>query len=275
MMRARKRFGAIGVNILAWVISIVLITPLLLILFNSLKTGAESAYMSLSLPTSPQWGNFLVVIQKGKLAITFLNSALYSGFSVLLTTMLASMTAYVLSRNRRKLHNFIYFFIVLGITMPINFVTLMRVMQILHLLNNRLGVVLLYAAIQMPFNVFLIYSFVGRIPRDIDEAGIIDGCSPMRLYTAVILPLLTPVLVTVMVLTFLNTWNEFVLPLYILGNSGKWPMTLAVYNFFGMYFRDWNLVCADIVLTSLPVVLVYLAGQKYIVSGMTAGAVKG
>ena len=84
-----------------------------------------------------------------------------------------------------------------------------------------------------------------------------------------------PVLVTVMVLTFLNTWNEYILPLYFLGSSDKWPMTLAVYNFFGMYFRDWNLVCADIVLTSLPVVIVYLLGQKYIVSGMTAGAVKG
>jgi raffinose/stachyose/melibiose transport system permease protein len=83
------------------------------------------------------------------------------------------------------------------------------------------------------------------------------------------------VLVTVMVLTFLNTWNEYVLPLYYLSKTDYWPMTEAVYNFFGMYFRDWNLICADIVLTSLPVIIVYLLGQKYIVSGMTAGAVKG
>jgi len=84
-----------------------------------------------------------------------------------------------------------------------------------------------------------------------------------------------PVLVTVMVLTFLNTWNEFVMPLYFLGSSAKWPMTLAVYNFFSMYATDWNLVCADIVLTCLPVVAVYLLGQWFIVAGMTAGAVKG
>ena len=142
-------------------------------------------------------------------------------------------------------------------------------------MNTRTGIVLLYTATQVPFNVFLIHSFVSKIPQEIDEAAIIDGATPLGLFVRVVLPLLKPVLVTVMVLTFLNTWNEFVMPLYFLGNSNKWPMTLAVYNFFGMYFKDWNLVCADIVLTSAPVILVYLLGQKYIVAGMTAGAIKG
>jgi ABC-type glycerol-3-phosphate transport system permease component len=111
--------------------------------------------------------------------------------------------------------------------------------------------------------------------KDLKEAAVIDGASPFGLFFRIVMPLMKPVLVTVMVLTFLNTWNEFVMPLYFLGSTDKWPMTLAVYNFFGMYFKDWNLVCADIVLTSLPVIVVYLLGQKYIVSGMTAGAVKG
>ena len=274
-MKLKKTIGILGVNLLVWSVSLVLLMPLLLILFNAFKTKQEAAAMSLAFPALPQWNNFSLVIQKGKLITTFFNSMLYSTFSVLLTTILASMAAYVLSRNRRKLHNFLYFFIVLGITMPINFVTLVKVMQTLRLINNQAGVVLLYTAIQIPFNVFLIYSFIGKIPCDIDEAGVIDGCAPMHLFIMVILPLLKPVLITVMVLTFLNTWNEFILPLYLVGSSSKWPMTLAVYNFFGMYFKDWNLVCADIVLTSLPVILVYLAGQKYIVSGMTAGAVKG
>jgi len=274
-MNKRKKIDIIGANIAAWGVSVILIMPLLLILLNAFKTSSEAAVMSLAFPASPQLRNFTVVIQKGKLMTTFFNSVMYSILSVLLTTILASMAAYVLSRNRNKLHRFLYLFIVMGITMPINFVTLIKVVKILHLINTRAGIILLYAANQMPFNVFLIYSFLGKIPHDIDEAGIIDGCSPWSLYISVVFPLLMPVLITVMVLTFLNTWNEFILPLYMLGSSTKWPMTLAVYNFFGMYFKDWNLVCADIVLTSLPVILVYLAGQKYIVSGMTAGAVKG
>ncbi|MEA4914714.1 MAG: carbohydrate ABC transporter permease [Christensenella sp.] len=274
-MKTRKRLLSIGVNVLAWVLSIILITPLVLIVINSLKTSQAAAEMSLRLPDTIQLENFKVVIERGKLGITFLNSLTYSTFSVLLCTLTSAMAAFVLSRNRSKANKIIYFIIVLGMAMPINFIALMKVMQSLDIINKRIGIILLYAAIQTPFNVFLIYSFVGKIPREIDEAAIIDGCSPTQLFFSIIIPLIKPVLVTVMVLTFLNTWNEYILPLYFLGSSDKWPMTLAVYNFFGMYFRDWNLVCADIVLTSLPVVIVYLLGQKYIVSGMTAGAVKG
>ncbi|MDD3920945.1 MAG: carbohydrate ABC transporter permease [Eubacteriales bacterium] len=274
-MKTKKRWQVLLANIAAWIISIVLLTPLILILFNAMKDSAAASEMSLQLPQTIQWDNFSTVIEKGKLGTAFLNSLLYSVGSVALTTLLAALAAYSLSRRRSKLHNFLYFYLVLGITMPVNFVALMRVMQFFQLNNSRIGIILLYSAIQLPFNIFLIYSFIGKIPQDIDEAGIIDGCSPLRLFFSVIVPLLKPVLVTVMVLTFLNTWNEFVMPLYFLGESTKWPMTLAVYNFFGMYFKDWNLVCADIVLTSLPVILVYLFGQKYIVSGMTAGAVKG
>lgn len=274
-MRIRRQWRTVGVNALAWVLSLILIAPLALILVNSFKDSVAASDMNLALTSTPQWSNYSVVIEKGKLGVTFLNSVLYSVGSVLLCTLLSSMAAYVMSRNGRKLHRFLYLFIVLGIAMPINFVTLMRVMQFVRLINTRTGIVLLYTATQIPFNVFLIHSFVSKIPDEIDEAATIDGASPLGLFVRVVLPLLKPVLVTVMVLTFLNTWNEFVMPLYFLGSSTKWPMTLAVYNFFGMYFKDWNLVCADIVLTSAPVILVYLLGQKYIVAGMTAGAIKG
>ena len=274
-MKNRRKLQTLGVNALAWVLSLILITPLLLILVNSFKDSVAASDMNLALTANPQWSNYSVVIEKGKLGTTFLNSLIYSVGSVVLCTLVSSIAAYVMSRNARKLHRFLYLFIVLGIAMPINFVTLMKVMQFVRLMNTRTGIVLLYTATQVPFNVFLIHSFVSKIPQEIDEAAIIDGATPLGLFVRVVLPLLKPVLVTVMVLTFLNTWNEFVMPLYFLGNSNKWPMTLAVYNFFGMYFKDWNLVCADIVLTSAPVILVYLLGQKYIVAGMTAGAIKG
>jgi len=185
------------------------------------------------------------------------------------------MAAFVLSRNRTRLNKLLYFFLVMGITLPVNYVALVKVMMFLNLNNTRIGIVLLYAAMQMPFSVFLIYGFVSNIPVELDEAGIIDGCGSFRLFITIIFPLLKPAVSTVIVLTFLNTWNEFISPLYFLGSSTKWPMTLSVYNFFGMFFKDWNLVCADIVMTSIPVLLIYLLGQKYIVSGMTVGAVKG
>ncbi|MDR2940149.1 MAG: carbohydrate ABC transporter permease [Clostridiales bacterium] len=263
-------------NLAAWVISLISAAPFLLILFNSLKTSLSASDMNLSLPGLPlQWGNFLEVIEKGKLVGSFINSCIYTFGSVALCCFLSSLAAYVLARNHTKFTRAIYLFIVLGITMPINYVALTRVMIFLNLNDTQLGIVLLYTAMQIPFSIFLIYGFVLKIPVELDEAGIIDGCSPIRLFVAIIFPLLKPAIATTVVLTFLNNWNEFISPLYFLSSSTKWPMTLSVYNFFGMYFKDWNMVCADIVMTSIPVVLIYLFGQKYIVSGMTAGAVKG
>lgn len=275
-MKMKKMADKICINVIAWVLSLICLIPFLLILFNSFKDKNAASDMSLSLPTWPlPWENFSTVISKGKLLTSFLNSLTYSLGSVIICCVLAVMAAYVLSRNATRLNKALFMYIVLGITLPINYVALTKVMLFLHLNNTKLGIILLYAAMQMPFTVFLTHGFVARIPMELDEAAIIDGCGPVRLFFCIILPLLKPVLATAVVLTFLNTWNEFVSPLYFLGSSEKWPMTLSVYNFFGMYFKDWNLVCADILLTSLPVLLVYLFGQKYIVSGMTAGAVKG
>lgn len=275
-MRIKKTLQNIFSNGIAWVITIISLIPLVLILFNALKTSKAASDMNLKLPTFPiPVENFSTVIERGKLATSFINSCVYSIGSVILCAILAAAASYVLCRNKTKLNRIIYMFIILGITMPINYVALMKVMSALHLMNSMLGIVLLYTAMQIPFSVFLLHGFVARIPVELDEAAVIDGCSPIRIFIYIIFPLLKPALATVVVLTFLNTWNEFVSPLYFLSSSSKWPMTLSVYNFFGMYFKDWNLVCSDIMLTSLPVIVVYLLGQKYIVSGMTAGAVKG
>lgn len=272
----QKTVKALVSNLIAWIISIVSLVPILLILFNSLKTSLKASDMNLSLPAFPfQWSNFSLVVAKGKLLVSFFNSCTYTAGSVIICCFFASLAAYVLSRNRTGLNKLLYLFIVLGITMPVNYVALTKVMIFLHLNNTRLGIILLYAAMQLPFSVFIIYSFVAKIPVELDEAGIIDGCGPFRLFVSIVNPLLKPAVSTVIVLTFLNNWNEFTSPLYFLSSSTKWPMTLSVYNFFGMYFKDWNLVCADIVLTSIPVIVIYLLGQKYIVSGMTSGAVKG
>lgn len=275
-MKIKKTLQNIITNILAWIFSAICLIPLLLILFNSMKDKKAAAEMNLHLPNLPiQLQNYMVVIEKGKLAQSFLNSLLYSTGSVILCVLLASLAAYVLSRNQSKLNKFLYMYLVMGIALPINYVALTKVLMALHLNNTRIGIILLYTAMQLPFMTFLIHGFVAKIPTELDEAAVIDGCGPTRLFFTIILPLLKPAIATAVVLTFLNTWNEFVSPLYFLNSSDMWPMTLSVYNFFGMYFKDWNLVCADILLTSLPVILVYLLGQKYIVAGMTTGAVKG
>ncbi|MEW6402548.1 MAG: carbohydrate ABC transporter permease, partial [Chloroflexota bacterium] len=226
-------------------------------------------------PTNIHFENYSTVIEQGKLGTAFTNSLLYATGATILVVIFSSAAAFVLSRNRSRRNRFLYFFITLGLAMPINYVTLTKVMQATFLINTIAGIIILYAATKIPFAVFLTYAFIESIPREIDEAAIIDGCNPFTLFSTIIFPLLTPAWVTTAILSFLDFWSEFILPLYFLQSSAKWPMTLAVYNFFGRFESSWNLVAADIVLTILPVIAVYLIGQRYIISGMTSGAVKG
>jgi raffinose/stachyose/melibiose transport system permease protein len=270
-----KRLLSLLRNGFAWALSLFMFVPMVLMLLNSLKSKIQANTMSMSLPKELHWSNYSIVIEQGKLLSSFMNSMIYAVGSTILGLLLSSVAAYIFARNRTKLNKALYFFLILGIAMPVNFVTLTKVMQVTNLINTQLGIVILLAVTSIPFSVFLIYGFIGSVPRELDEAGIVDGCSPIRLFGYIVLPLLTPVLVTVAILNFMGSWNDFVLPLYYLNSSDKWPMTLAVYNFFGQFSVSWNLVSADIVLTTLPVIIIYLLGQKYIISGMTSGSVKG
>jgi raffinose/stachyose/melibiose transport system permease protein len=262
-------------NVLAILISLVMFVPVYLLFVNSLKDEIQSRAMGVEPPTSIHLENYLTVIEQGKLGVAFANSMFYATGATIIVVILSTAAAFVLSRNRSPRNRFLYIFITLGIAMPINYVTLTKVMQGTALINTVVGIIILYAATKIPFGVFLTYAFVESIPKEIDEAAIIDGCSPAALFFTIIFPLLTPAWVTTAILSFLDFWSEFILPLYFLQSSTKWPMTLAVYNFFGMFEARWNLVSADIVLTILPVIAVYLMGQRYIISGMTTGAVKG
>ncbi len=262
-------------NALAWFASLLVIVPVLLIILNAFKGDGEALTMTMELPKTWNWSNFATVIEKGKLVGSFFNSLLYAGTSTVLTVILASLAAYVFSRRRSKKISILYMYVVLGMVIPVNYVTLTKIMQITHLVNTAPGIILLYTAMQIPFSVFLIFGFVSKIPVELDEAAILDGCTPIQLFMRVVLPMLKPAVITSGVLCFLNTWNEFIMPLYFLHSSEKWPMTLAIYNFFGQYEMSWNLICADVILTCLPVVILYITCQKYIVGGQTEGAVKG
>ncbi len=262
-------------NILSVVISLIVLIPLVVLFVNSFKTSAEANQMTLSLPETWMFENYATVIEQGKLVTSFFNGLLYATGSVVVIVIVVSLAAFVISRNMKGANRFLYYFIISGIAMPINNVSLMKVMQAFHLVNTRFGIILLYAAINIPLSLFLAYGFVETIPREIDEAAVIDGCTPWQLFTRIIAPLLKPIVSTLFVLDFMAVWNDFTMPLYYLNNSAKWPMTLAVYNFFGAFQNSWNLVAADIMLTLLPVLIVFIVGQKYIVGGVSAGSVKG
>jgi len=272
-MRTKKR-TIILKTILAWILSLIIIAPVLVVIFSSLKSTQEAAHMNLSLPSAIKWENFAEAIKRGGLVKSFFNSLLISSFSAAISLYSSAMAAFVMARRQSKLNKTIFNFIFLGLIAPLNYVATIKFFQILGLYNSYIGIILLNASLGIPFAVFVYYGFMSSIPKELDEAAIIDGCSSLTLFFKVIFPLLKPVTMTVLVLNFMGAWNDFISPLYLLSSSKKWPMVMSIYNFFGSHFNEWNMICAVIVLSVIPIMVLYIAGQNYIVSGMTSGAVK-
>lgn len=219
-------------------------------------------------------GTHFVGLQNFAEIFTSDNSFAYALIATTLGVVLCSMAAFVMCRKRTKLNVFLYYFVLCGLFFPVNYVTLVRVLSTLHLNDTRVGIIMVFTSAMIPFCVFTIRNFVISVPVELDEAAVIDGAGPLSLFFKIIMPLLKPTMVTCFILQFMTVWSDFLTPLYLSSKSRLFPMTMAVYQFFGKNKSYWNYIFADIVLTCIPVIIVYMIGQKYIVGGMTSGAVK-
>lgn len=255
-------------------LSLTVLLPFYMVFINSFKDKAEAARMNLSLPKQWLFSNYTEVIEKGKLAQGFMNSLSYALIATTLGVLLCAMAAFVMCRNRTKMNVFLYYFVLCGLFFPVNYVTLTRVLAFVKLTDTRQGIILVFTSAMIPFCVFTIRNFVTSIPVELDEAAVIDGAGPLSLFFRIIFPLMKPTVVTCFILQFMGVWSDFLTPLYLSSKSKLFPMTMAVYQFFGKNKNYWNFIFADIVLTCIPVIIVYMIGQKYIVGGMTSGAVK-
>lgn len=261
-------------HLLMILLCLIVVAPFYMVLINSFKSKPEAARMSLSLPTEWAFSNYTEVIKKGKLVRGFLNSLTYAGVSTFIGVIGSAMASFVMSRRRSRLNNFLYYFVLCGLFFPVNYVTLVKVLSTFGLTNTKAGIIITFTSAMIPFCVFTIRNFISSIPVEMDEAAVIDGAGPLSLFFKIITPMLKPTLVTCFILQFMSVWSDFLTPLYLSSKSALAPMTMAVYQFFGKNQQYWNYVFADIILTCIPVIIVYLLGQKYIVGGLTSGAVK-
>ncbi len=274
IMKARRWRLHLG-EVLLWGLSLIILIPLVLIIVNSLKTPAETTVLTLNLPESWEFGNFAEVFRETNIVRSFFNSILITVVSIGLSVFLGTIAGYVLNRNMDFLNKKIYAFFLAGMVVPVQIIALVQVLQKIHMMDSYVGLILVYTAMFIPQTVFMVHGFVTTVPKDMDEAGIMDGCSPWQLFIRIMLPLLKPIIVTLFITQFVFVWNDFQMPLYLIQSSKNWTIVLGVYNFMGQYNSQWNMVCAYILLCTLPAVIVYLLGQKYIIDGMVAGAIKG
>lgn len=267
--------GKIILTIVIGLASILIIVPLLIMIFGSFKTPAEAQKFNLELPTQWVFSNYTYVFNAGGIGKAMLNSVIVTVAVTVLTVINGGLCAFIISRRSGKYTFGLYNLFLLGMVSPMQVVTTFVLLKMIHLTGTYTGVIFVETAIQLPWTIFMFTGFIKGVPRELDEAAYIDGARPLTMFFKVILPLLKPIVATTVVSTAMGAWNEFMIPLYFFNTSDKWTMPLTVYNFFGQYSSNWNYVFADLVLTALPITILYLYCQKYIVAGMTAGAVKG
>lgn len=270
-----KTFG----EIIAVLLSLVLFgVPFWFVIVNSFKTKAESAKLNISWPKEfSLLENYRTVLeaQDGVVLRAFFNSSLITILSITALILVCAMAGFILQRRNDKASPFINFLVLSGLMIPPAVVPTIWVLMKLGLFKTMPGLILVEVALGIPFSTILYKGFMASIPREVDESAVVDGCGPWRMFYSIIFPLLKPVTSTIIVLSSVTIFNDFANPLYFLPGAKNATVQLTLYNFMSQFVTSWNLLFADVVLISLPPLILFIFFNKKIVAGMTAGAVKG
>lgn len=276
-MNRKKGRILLGDIIGVFIAMVVFVVPFYFMFVNSLKERRESNLLTIKLPEVFQWDNYKEVLttSNGIVITAFKNSVILTVGAVVTLLIVGSMAGYVLQRRKDKKMSFFNVLILSGLMIPPAILPTIWVMQRLHIYKSLGGMILVEVALHIPFTCMLYRGFVSSIPVELEEAGYIDGCTSLQLFTKIIFPLLKPVTATVVILTAVNVFNDFTHPLYFLPGRENVTVQLTLYKFMGQYSNSYNLVFANVIIITIPLLLVFLFFNKKIVEGMVAGAVKG
>jgi len=254
------------------------IVPFAFVFTMAAKDENEASMLQFSWPTHFQlWDNVVQVFESRDymLVIAFINSTILTVASVTLMVTLGAMIAYVLDRRKSKLSPLINTLVLAGLIIPPAVVPTIWVMQSLHLFKTLPGLIMIEVAFGLAFSVLIMRAFIATIPREIDEAAIVDGAGPLRLFFQVIFPLLRSVIVTIVVVQSIFVFNDFQNPLYFLPGNANATVQLTLFNYISQSQSSFNLLFANILVITIPMLIMYIIFNRQIVAGMTSGAVKG
>ncbi|WP_033827013.1 carbohydrate ABC transporter permease [Bacillus andreraoultii] len=274
-------FKKIGMSILYFiliVVAVIQIYPLVWLFQLSLKTNQEVFGMSpFSLPQDPQWINYVKAWTTGGISDYFINSVLYTVLAVALTLVLGSFVTFALTRMEWKLKGFVLALFMAAYMIPLHstLIPLFNIFNKINLIDNPISIILSYTTFNLPITIMILLGFYQSLPREIEEAAVMDGCSVHRIFFQITLPMTAPVLSTTAIINMIYNWNEFVFVNTFI-SSEKWKtITVGVNNFVGQYLTDWGAIGATLVISILPILLVYLFLSDRIIEGLAAGSVKG
>jgi raffinose/stachyose/melibiose transport system permease protein len=276
-MRSRRPNYLLSAIALA-LFSVIFLLPFAFILLTAAMNQEEAATFRFSWPDNWQLIQNIKDVFSARdyiLVVAFINSTILTVVSVAVMVILAAMVAFVLQRRKSRWNVPINILMLAGLIIPPAVVPTIWVMQELGIFKTMHGLILVEIAFGLSFCVLLFQAFISTIPRQLDEAAIVDGAGPLGLFFRIIFPLLRPVIVTVVVVQTVFVWNDFTNPLYFLPGDENATVQLTLFNFQSQYNTSYNLLFADILLITIPPLLLFLFFQRQIVSGLTAGSVKG
>lgn len=266
------------IQIVMTLVAVLFIAPILIIINYSFKTKKE-LYLSspLALPQSLQFANYEKAFSKLDLATTFTNTFLYTAVSVLILALLCGSTAWAIARCRAKFFKFCYIYFIVGILIPYQalFLPVYIIGYNLNLTNTRYGIIFMYIATGVSFGVFLMNSFMSTVPLELEEAARIDGCSVFRTYFTIVMPLLKPAMATLVIMQAFQIWNDYLLASLYVSKKQLKTLTVAIQSLFSAQTSDYTTAMAAIIISVLPIAILFISLQKYFIKGMTVGAVKG
>lgn len=278
-MRVRKFVAGLWVDAVSLlVIGIVFVVPFIFILLTASKPRPEAALFRFSLPSEFQlFENIRDVLAFGdyRMFRALWNSTILTVGSVTLIVLFAALVAFVLQRRQDRVAAVVSSIMLAGLIIPPAVVPTIFLLQWLGIYKTLFGLIMIEVAFTLSFATLIFRAFMGSIPREIDEAAIMDGASPMRLFFSIVLPLLRPAIITVIVVSSIAVYNDFVGPLYFLPGTENVTAQLTLYSFRSQFNSQWNLLFADVIIITIPPLIMFMFFQRQIVSGMAAGAIKG
>jgi len=278
-MKVRKFIASVWLDAVSLIIiSIVFVVPFIFIFLTASKTRPEAALFQFSWPGKFQLiENLREVMAFGdyRMFRALWNSTILTVGSVTLIVLLAALVAFVMQRRADRVASVVSSFMLAGLVIPPAVVPTIFLLQWIGLYKTLLGMIMVEVAFTLPFAILVLRAFMASIPREIDEAAIMDGASPLRVFLSIILPLLQPAIITVIVTSSVGIYNDFVGPLYFLPGSENVTAQLTLFSFISQFTSRWNLLFADVVVITIPPLIMFIFFQRQLVSGLTTGAVKG
>jgi raffinose/stachyose/melibiose transport system permease protein len=272
-----RRLAPLLQYLVAALIALIVLIPLLTAAVNGFKSNADLLLRPFGLPRVWVWENYASVLSNDAFWRQMFNSTLVMAGTAVGVVTLASMAAFVFARMQFRGRELLFNFFTLGLLFPlaVAILPLYITLRQANLVDSLWGIILPQVAFGLPGNILILRGFFTTIPRELDEAAAIDGCSPAGYFVRILLPLMRPALAAVAVLTMVLSWNNFFLPLLVLNSEQLYTLPLGIQQFQGQFGTDWGRVLAFVTLALIPTIGFYLLAERQIVAGLTAGAVKG